>query len=101
MLEQLTNWLFNLVKGFFLALWNFVTDAFIGLVDMCVGAMVSLAALIPVPSFMSGGLQSLFGQLDPAIVYLVTASGIPAGLAIIGTAYVFRIGRKVVTLFQW
>lgn len=101
MLGQFTEWLFNLVKAALGALWSFVVDAAINLVDLFVGALVGLLSLIPVPAFMSAGLQSLFGQLDPGILYLVTAMGLPAALAIIGTGYLFRLGRKVATLFQW
>lgn len=101
MLAEFTAWLLDLVKGVFAALWSFVVDAFIGLVDLLVTAVVALLALIPVPEFLSQGLQGVYGQLDPAILYLLAASGLPAGLAIIGTGYLFRLGRKVATLFQW
>ena len=101
MLSEFTAWLLDLVKAAFTALWSFVVDAFIGLVELLVGAIVGLISLIPVPAFLSGGLQSLFGQLDPGIVYLLSASGLPAALAILGTGYAFRLVRKVVTLFQW
>lgn len=101
MLAQFTNWLLGLVKSFFSALWTFVVDAFIGLADLVVSAFVSLIALIPVPSFMSMGLQSFYGQLDPGILYLLSASGLPGALAVIGLGYSFRLVRKIVTLFQW
>lgn len=101
MLSEFTEWLVNLVKAFFGALWNFVVDAFIGLVELLVTALVGLVSAIPVPSFMSMGLQSFYGQLDPGIVYLCAASGLPGALAIIGLGYGFRLVRKFVTLFQW
>lgn len=101
MLSQFTEWLVSLVKASLAALWTFLTDLFIALVEMIVGGLVALLSLIPVPGFMSGGLQSVYGMLDPAILYLLAASGVPAALTIIGAAYLFRIGRKVATLFQW
>lgn len=101
MLAEFTAWLVGLIKAAFSALWSFVVDAAIALVELLVGAIVGLISAIPVPSFLAGGLQSVYGQLDPAIVYLLAASGIPAALAILGTGYAFRLARKVATLFQW
>lgn len=101
MLAQFTQWLVGLVKSFFSGLWAFVIDAFIGLVELFVGAIVGLLSLIPVPQFLSDGLQRVYSDLDPGIIYLLSASGLPAALAILGLAYVFRLGRKVATLFQW
>lgn len=101
MLSQFTEWLFGLVRSFFSALWTFVVDAFIAIVELVVNAIVALISLIPVPSFMSMGLQSFYGQLDPGILYLLSASGLPGALAVIGLGYTFRLARKVATLFQW
>lgn len=101
MLAELTAWLLGLVKGFLGALWSFVVDAFIALVELVVNAIVGLLSLIPVPDFMQQSLQSLYGQLDPGIAYLVSAAGLPAALGILGTGYAFRLARKVATLFQW
>lgn len=101
MLSQFTQWLYGLFKSAFDALWNFVVDAATALVDLFVGAVVGLLSMIPVPAFLSNGMQSVYGSLDPGILYLLAASGIPAALGIIGTGYAFRLARKVVTLFQW
>jgi len=101
MLAEFTAWLVGLVKAFFSALWSFVVDAFIALVELLVMAVVGLISLVPVPQFLSDGLQSVYGQLDPGVLYLLSATGLPIALGIIGTGYAFRLVRKVVTLFQW
>jgi hypothetical protein len=101
MLKELTDWLFSLVTSALLALLDVLKDAFVWLVDVVVGAVVAVAALIPVPQFMSNGLQWLFGQLDGPVSYLVGVAGLPEALAIIGAGYLFRLGRKAATLFQW
>lgn len=82
-------------------MWSLLVHMFIGLVDMVVSAVVGLLSMIPVPDFMKFGMQTLFYSLDPGIAYLLVASGIPTALALIGSAYGFRLIRKVVTLFQW
>lgn len=101
MLEQFTTWLVSLVRAWFDAIWTFFSDLFIAIVKMVTDVLVWLLQQIPVPSFMSGGLGSLFGDLSPGILWALTAVGLPQGLAIIGAGYVFRLVRKVVTVFQW
>lgn len=101
MLNQFTSWLLDLVHQVFSSLWDFVVDAFINIVDLILGAVVALFALIPVPDSLRSGLGALWGQLDPGIVYIVSAIGLPQVLAMFGAAYAFRLARKVLTLFQW
>lgn len=101
MLAEFTQWLLGVVKEFFTALWSFFLDALVNIVDLIGAAVVGLLSMIPVPAFLAGGLQSLYGLLDPGIAYIASASGLPQALGIIGTGYLFRLGRKVATLFQW
>lgn len=101
MLKQFTDWLFSLVKAVFSAAWDFVVDIVVHLLDLVLGTLVSLLAAVPVPAFMTGGLQAVFTQVDPGILFFVSALGIPQVFAMFGAAYLFRLVRKVVTLFQW
>lgn len=101
MLKQFTDWLFDLAKAWFVAAWDFITDILISFLGLLVDAFVGIAAAIPVPSFMSGGLGSVWGGLDGHIVYFLTQAGVPAALGIIGAGYAFRLTRKFLTLFQW
>ncbi|PTT89365.1 hypothetical protein DBR42_07945 [Pelomonas sp. HMWF004] len=101
MLEQFTEWLARLVKAVINALWQFLVDLAISLVDAILSVLVGLIALIPVPSWLSQGLQGFYSALDPGIAYILGVTGMPVALAMIGTGYAFRLGRKVATLFQW
>lgn len=101
MFTEFTDWLFKLLKAFFTTLWDFVTDAFVHLLDLVLGAVVALLSLIPVPSFLSDGLHTLFANLDPGILWFASTLGLLQGLGFIGAGYLFRLVRKVVTLFQW
>lgn len=101
MLQQFTDWLWLVVVKVFTSLWDFVADAFLNILDLLVSAFAGLIASIPVPSWMSGGLGSVWGGLDGGILYIVTQCGIPAALAIVGAGYTFRFLRKAFTLFQW
>lgn len=101
MLQEFTDWFLSLVVELFSDAWEFVLDVLIEAFDLLISAIVGLLSLIPVPLFMSSGLQSIFVNIDPGILYFVVTFRIPEVLAMFGTAYLFRIGRKVVTLFQW
>jgi hypothetical protein len=101
MLTEFTTWLLQLIGQFFSDLWSFVLDALINVVDLITAAFVALIVAIPAPTFLSNGLNSVYSTLDPGILYLLTATGLPQGLAIIGAGYGFRMLRKFVTLFQW
>ena len=101
MIEEITNWFFDLVLNIFKALWTFVKDVFIEVFDLLISAFVSLISAIPVPGFISGGLDNTFSALDSGVLYLVSQAGVPQALAIIGAGYAFRLARKFATLFQW
>lgn len=101
MLKQFSDWFISVLKAVFEALWNFIVDIVGFVLDAILTVLVALLNAIPVPSFMQGGLQSFYGMLDPGIAYVLSASGVPQALAIIGAGYLFRLGRKAATLFQW
>lgn len=101
MVEEITNWLWDLVVKLFDAVWSFIKDIAVEVFDLLVSAFVALIAAIPVPGWMSGGLGSFWGGMDSGVVYLVSQAGVPEALALIGGGYAFRFARKVATLFQW
>jgi hypothetical protein len=50
---------------------------------------------------LGGGLNALFTGMDSSIMWLLGACGLGAGIGLIGAGFVFRLTRKVLTLFQW
>lgn len=101
MLKDFTEWLLKLIAKLFTAVWDFLSDIFVSILEGVVNAFVSLIASIPMPGWLTGGLGGVFGQMDSGILYIVSACGVPAALAIIGGGYAFRMLRKIFTLFQW
>jgi hypothetical protein len=101
MLASFTKWLADLFRDVFSALWDFLGDILVSIVDTIVGAVLFLVGLIPVPESLAGGMAQLWAQLDPALLYLSSSVGLPAALAILGTGWAFRLGRKLATLGQW
>lgn len=101
MLADFGNWLLSVIISVFEALWNFVSDVAVNVLDLVVSGFASLVAAIPVPGFLSGGLQSMWSGMDGGVLYVVSQCGVPAALAVIGAGYSFRLARKFFTLFQW
>lgn len=101
MLNQFTTWLQNLFIRVFTAAWNFITDAFIWLVDQVLIGVTALFNAVPAPEFLAGGINGQLQQLSPGILWGVSQAGLPACLAIIGSGFAFRLLRKLLTLGQW
>lgn len=101
MLKQFTDWLWSLVVAAFTAVWSLIQDVLISVIGFVADGFATLIGAIPVPGFMQGGLATAWSGMDTGILYLATQTGVPQALAIIGAGYVFRIGRKFATLFQW
>lgn len=101
MLNEFTTWLAALVKGWFVALWDFVADAAVAIFAAFLHAFGALLAAIPLPDFLTNGLAVFWNALPPGMLYLASAAGVPQALGLIGAGFAFRLLRKVVTLFQW
>ena len=101
-MTKFAEWLLGLIKALFKAVWDFLVDIAIGLLELILQAVVGLIGIIPVPSFMQGGgLQGLFTNLPPDVMYFVGHFKLGECLAILGAAVLFRLTRKALTLFQW
>ncbi|WP_137009786.1 DUF2523 domain-containing protein [Aquitalea aquatilis] len=100
------------MTNFFQNCWNFLVACITALKDMLFDVFVMIFKLIlnlilfvvnmlSLPVKLGGGLNSLFTGMDSSIMWLLGACGLGAGLSLIGAGYVFRLTRKVLTLFQW
>lgn len=95
------TWLLNLLKEFVQFVQDFLYDITVKVFEEVLGIISSVIGSIPVPSGLSGGLQSFLNGVDPGILYFLGKSGFASAVAIIGAGYAFRMTRKVLTLFQW
>lgn len=100
-MSAFADWLLALVKAFFLAIWDFFSDLFISILEMLLTAISALLMAIPVPSFMTTGIQDAFNQISPEVWFFANHFKFPACFAILGAAVLFRLTRKFLTLFQW
>lgn len=100
-LADAINWVWEALKAAFAALFDLLFELIVVLFDYFVFALEVAIMVLPVPGFLENGLAGLFGALDPSVVYFIGPLQIPAGLALLGSAVLFRLVRKAVTLFQW
>jgi len=101
-ISALATWLLNLVVKVFAALWDIVNDLAIACVDGFLTAIAGAIGLIPAPTFLqSVNMQSLFNGIGSDVLFFFGVFNIGAGIALLGSAFAFRMLRKFVTLFQW
>lgn len=53
------------------------------------------------PDFMGTSISDQLGPVMEFIGYFLTMAGVPAAIGMIGSAVMFRLGRKVMTLGRW
>lgn len=100
-MSDFANWLLGLVKDVFAAVWDFVADAFINMLELLLQGLLAVVSAIPVPSFMQSGLSNSLGQISGDVWFFASHFRLSECLAILGAAVGFRLLRKFVTLFQW
>lgn len=102
-LSEISAWLLSLVKGIFFAVWDFLTDIFLTILNGLLTVVAGLVTALPSPSFVSQSdwLAALLSPLPPFALFVVGNLKIPEALAIIASAVTFRLLRKFATLFQW
>jgi len=101
-LSAFAAWIYGVFAAIFTALWDFVGDALIAAADLFFQALAGLVVSIPAPSFLaSASLQSAFSGMSGDVLYFLGVFQIGPGIALLGSAFGFRMLRKVLTLFQW
>lgn len=100
-MSAFADWLLGIIKELFGAVWDFVVDLCIALVDLVLVALLALINLLPIPAFITGGLQGLLNAIPSDVWYFAMHFRLGECLAMFGAAYAFRLARKAVTLFQW
>lgn len=100
-IAQKLNAIIQAVIDFFIWLVDLLKDVALWLFDALLSGIVAVIGLIPSPSFLSEGLQSIVSGFSPQLGYFLGFSGLADGLLIIGAGYTFFLLRKFATLFQW
>ena len=102
-LSDLTSWLVGLVKSFLDALLTFLHDVIWWAFDGVLHSLGIIISSIPVPSFLSSGLNlaSIFSGFPPFALFLLSELNLVSCFAVLGAGISFRLVRKLSTLGQW
>lgn len=101
-LSMLTHWVAYAINVVFAAFVAVLRDLITAVVVLVLALVSAAIDAIGVPDFLAGkSLGSLLGQTGSVAGFFMTQLRIWEGLALVGAGYVFRIIRKLVTLFQW
>ena len=101
-LGDLTAWLWKTLKLFFDALVDLLGDMFLRTLEQILACILFVLSLLPLPEFMSG--QSLGGMLangGSTILWFATLFQVGPSLVAIGTAIVFYLIRRILTVGIW
>lgn len=93
----LTAW----ISGIWTDFSNFMSDLPVNLLESVLNAVSSIFTSIPMPSFLTVGMGSMFNSLPSSVLYFLTESGFFQCLLIFGSGVAFRMLRKLLTLGQW
>lgn len=101
-LTSLTQWITDLIKGLWSDFVNFFNDFWIDVSTMVLSSISDTIHSIPVPSFFeSYSFGQIYNMLPGDLSYFVYYLNLGEAFSIIAAAFVFRMGRKALTLFQW
>ncbi|NUA30184.1 DUF2523 domain-containing protein [Cupriavidus basilensis] len=101
-ISAFAGWLFSLIAQLVAALFAMMGDVFVALGDAFLSAFAALIVVLPAPAFLqSVSLQTSFAQIGSDTLYFLGVFNIGPGITLLGSAFAFRMLRKVVTLFQW
>jgi len=101
--SNLTAWLVDFIKGIFLALLDFIHDAALWVFDGILQAVAGVIAAVPVPSFLSSGINvaSNFAGFGSYPLFVLSQLNLSACFTVLAAGISFRLLRKAATLFQW
>lgn len=93
-ISQVIGWVADLVKAVFKALWDMLSDVVAWGFDQIMGIA---AAAVGVLDFSAiSGYLSTFDSIPAGVLEVLAASGVGAGLSIVGAALLVRMGLQLI-----
>lgn len=100
-IDAVLAWFSDGIVAIFTAVTDWFKEFAVWVVDGILSAVAALFEAVPTPQFMVNGLSPLFTGLPQPVLYLLDATGMIEGLAVIGAGVLFNLTRKAFTLGQW
>jgi hypothetical protein len=104
-MTEFAEWLVGLIKALFTAVWDFLLDIAVFLLEQVLLAFTQAFQLIIVPCFMSASsalsLSSAFAEIPSYVWFFAGHLDLAGCFKILSCAILFVFARKLLTLFQW
>lgn len=101
-LTDITNWFRDQFKAIWDSFVKFMKDLFIFWLEHTVDMIQTVFDMLPAISFTDGqSIGSILGQAGPTVAWFVDLFQIGPSLAVIASAMVFYIVRRLLTLGIW
>ncbi|MET3148424.1 hypothetical protein [Xanthomonas phaseoli] len=101
-LTDFTTWLLGALKALWDAFAQFMGDLFLVWLQHTLEMIVLVFSMVPEPQFLKGSnLQTLFGAAGGSIGWWISVLQIDSCMAVVASACVFYIIRRVLTLGIW
>lgn len=103
-LDDITNWLREQFQALFDALVQLLKDVLVfaleAILKVATLALEALSLLVP-DSLAGFSICGILANAGPTVQWAVTTFHVPEGMLLISAGFVFRMSRKLLTLFQW
>lgn len=101
-LNDLTNWLRSLAEAIWTALEALLQDLIVMWAHQVFAMYLFVLESLPMPDFLDQySMCTLLNAAGPTVGFFLSTFRVGEGLGLIGAGYVFRLLRKIATLFQW
>ncbi len=101
-LDRLTGWFRDALLALFQAFKNLLTDLILKTIQTVFEGMDAIIASIPAPDFLYNySMCGLLSGAGPTIGWVYQQLHISECMSILAAGILFRMVRKVFTLFQW
>lgn len=100
-IDAALSWLGDLFASLVTALFQMLSDLAVAVLELFLNGVLAVVGALPVPTFLTGGLQNFMNGIDPAVLYFLSQSGFTTAMGLVGAGFTFRMLRKLFTLGQW
>ena len=101
MLKSLVEWLVCFAKVVWQSFVDFVHDITIQAIEALLSVVIYLLNLFDLSALTDKSLDTLFMALPTDLLYFLSFLNLPTCFGLIASAYVYRLIRKIITLFQY
>jgi len=101
-LDDLTSWLWSVVKLLWDAFYDFMSDLFLRTLEQVFALILLVLSLLPLPEFMSKtSIGEMLANGGSSVLWFADVFQIGPSIVMIGVAMVFYLLRRVLTVGIW